>query len=311
MREDMSTFQESTPMPKLKAGNRSVTDAVHAKGSYIFLQLWALGRAADPDVLAKQDPPSPYVSASPITLTGNQFPPRALTEAEIEEYIAAHAKAASNAIHRAGFDGVEVHSANGYLLDQFLQSVSNTRTDKWGGDEEGRTRFTREVVDAVIDVVGAERVGIRISPWSTFQDMKMPNPRPTFAYLAMALRDKHPNMAYLHVTESRVDTDLPNNGDEVNDFLREIWNGGEGGKKRIFISAGGYTRDTALSTAKELGGLVAFGRLYISNPDLPARLQNDTPVIPGDRSTYYLPGNLTPLGYSDWPFVDGNVGGRL
>ncbi|KIJ16015.1 hypothetical protein PAXINDRAFT_75914 [Paxillus involutus ATCC 200175] len=292
-------------------GWKQVTDAVHAKGSYIFLQLWALGRAADPDVLANQDPPSPYVSASPITLTGNQVPPRALTEPEIEEYIAAHAKAASNAIHRAGFDGVEVHSANGYLLDQFLQSVSNTRTDKWGGDEEGRTKFTREVVDAVVDAVGEERVGIRISPWNTFQDMKMPNPRTTFAYLATALRDKHPNMAYLHVTESRVDTDLPGNGDEVNDFLREIWNSGEGGKNRVFISAGGYTRDTALSTAEELGGLVAFGRLYISNPDLPARLQKDTPVIPGDRSAYYLPGNLTPLGYSDWPFADGSVGGRL
>jgi NADPH2 dehydrogenase len=94
-----------------------VTDAVHAKGSYIFLQLWALGRAARPDVLAKQDPPSPYVSASRITLTGIEDPPRALTEPEIEEYIAAYAKAASNAVHRAGFDGIEVHSANGYLLD--------------------------------------------------------------------------------------------------------------------------------------------------------------------------------------------------
>ncbi|KAF8837215.1 FMN-linked oxidoreductase [Paxillus ammoniavirescens] len=290
-------------------GWKQVTDAVHAKGSYIFLQLWALGRTADPDVLAKQDPPSPYVSASPITLTGIEDPPRALTEPEIEEYIAAYAKAASNAVHHAGFDGVEVHSANGYLLDQFLQSVSNTRTDKWGGDEEGRTRFTREVVGAVVDAVGEERVGVRISPWSTFQDMKMPNPRPTFAYLATALRDKHPNMAYLHVTESRVagNTDIPHTEDESNGFLREIWNSGEGGEKRIFISAGGHTRDTALSTAEELGGLVAFGRLYISNPDLPTRLQEDTPITPGDRSTYYLPGNLTPFGYSDWTFADGST----
>jgi hypothetical protein len=94
--------------------------------------------------------------------------------------------------------------------------------------------------------------------------MKMPNPRPTFAYLATALRDKHPNMAYLYVTQSRVDTDLPHTDDEANGFLREIWNGGEGGEKRIFISVGGHTRDTALSTA-ELGGLVAFGRLYVPN----------------------------------------------
>ena len=92
-----------------------------------------------------------------------------MTEAEIQDYIATYAKAASNAVHGAGFDGVEIHSANGYLLDQFLQTLSNKRTDKWGGDEEGRTRFAREVVDAVADAVGEDRVGIRISPWSTFQ----------------------------------------------------------------------------------------------------------------------------------------------
>ena len=102
-------------------------------------------------------------------LTGKSKPPRALTEDEIQEYIAAYAKAARNAVQGAGFDGVEVHSANGYLPDQFLQTVSNKRTDRWGGDEEGRTRFTREIVDAVVDAVGEDRVGVRISPWSTFQ----------------------------------------------------------------------------------------------------------------------------------------------
>ncbi|KIJ04679.1 hypothetical protein PAXINDRAFT_104066 [Paxillus involutus ATCC 200175] len=209
--------------------HRQVIDAVHAEGSYVFLR--ELGRAADPGLFAKQDPPSPYLSASPITLTRNQVPPKALTEAEIEVYIAAYAKAASNAVNRAGFDGVELHNASGYFLNQLLQSVSNTRTDKWGGGEESRTRFTREVVGAVVDAVGEERVGIRISPWSTFQDMKMPNPRPTFAHLATALRDKHPNLAYLHLTESRVagNTDVPHTEDESNDFLREIWNGGESG----------------------------------------------------------------------------------
>ncbi|KAF9233630.1 hypothetical protein BU15DRAFT_90270 [Melanogaster broomeanus] len=281
-------------------GWKQITDAVHAQGSYIFLQLWALGRAADPTVLEEQDPPSPYVSASPIALSGVPVPPRALTEPEIKEYIAAYAKAARNA----------VHCANGYLLDQFLQTVSNTRTDSWGGDEEGRTRFSREVVDAVVDAVGEERVGIRISPWSTFQDMRMPNPNPTFAYLTTALREKHPNMAYIHVTEPRLDQEDGREFDENgNDFLREIWKGGEGGEKRVFISAGGYTRDTALRTAEEKGGLVAFGRLYIPNPDLPVRLQKDIPLTPGDRFTYYLPGNLTPTGYNDWPFADGSIPG--
>ena len=128
-----------------------------------------MGRAADTDVLEKQDPSSPYVSASPIPLTGQSKSPRALTEAEIQDYIAGYAKAASNAVYGAGFDGVEIHGANGFLIDQFLQTTSNKRTDGWGGDEEGRTRFAREAVDAVVDAVGPERVGIRISPWSSFQ----------------------------------------------------------------------------------------------------------------------------------------------
>ncbi|KIJ63020.1 hypothetical protein HYDPIDRAFT_113527, partial [Hydnomerulius pinastri MD-312] len=117
-------------------------------------------------------------------------------------------------------------------------------------------------------------------------------------------------MAYLHVTEARVDgvRDQETPEGEVNDFLRKIWNRGEGGEKRVFISAGGYTRETALQTAEEQGGLVAFGRLFISNPDLPARLRKDIPLAAGDRGTYYLSGNLTPHGYSDWPFADGSIG---
>ena len=181
---DMHTPQVSTPTHTSKVGKKyatpvsffrrcqhvfQVTDAVHAKQSYIFLQLWALGRAATIGFLTQQDPPLPYLSASSIPLTGQSEIPRPLTEIEINEYVAAYARAASNAVHRAGFDGVEIHAANGYLLDQFLQTVSNTRTDKWGGDEQGRTRFTRDVVDAVVDAVGQDRVGIRISPWSKFQ----------------------------------------------------------------------------------------------------------------------------------------------
>ena len=146
-----------------------VTDAVHAKGSFIFLQLWVPGRSAKIDVLEKQDPPSPYVSASSVALAGKSKPPRPLTEAEIQDYIATYAKAASNAVHGAGFDGVEIHNANGYLPDQFLQTMTNERTDQWGGDEEGRTRFSREIIDATVDAVGQDRVGIRVSPWSTYQ----------------------------------------------------------------------------------------------------------------------------------------------
>jgi len=284
---------------------------VHAKGSYIFLQLWSLGRAAEIGVLEKRVPPSPYVSASAVKLTGRSKPPRPLTEDEIKDYIATYGRAASDAVHRAGFDGVEVHAANGYLLDQFLQTTCNRRTDGWGGNEEGRTRFAREVVDAVVDAVGEDRVGIRVSPWSTFQDMKMEDPRPTFAYLATALRDKHPRMAYFHAVEPRVagSQDVVPKPGEDNDFLRKIWNGGECGEERVFITAGGYTRETALRTAEEKGGLVAFGRLFTSNPDLPVRLEKNLDLTPPDRSTFYLLGDLTPHGYNDWPFLDGVVHG--
>ncbi|KAI9572320.1 hypothetical protein HD554DRAFT_2015787 [Boletus coccyginus] len=292
-------------------GWKRVTDAVHAKGSYIFLQLWALGRIAHVSFLEEQDPPSPYVSASSVALTGRPNAPRPLTEVEIKDYIAAYARAASNAVHSAGFDGVEIHSANGYLPDQFLQTTSNKRMDKWGGDEHGRTRFARELIDAVVGAVGQDRVGIRISPWSTYQDMGMPDPRPTFACLVTALRDKHPKLAYLHVIEPRVggSEDITPHPDGNNDFLREIWSGDEGSEERAFISAGGYTRETALHTAESKGGLIAFGRLYISNPDLPVRLRENIPLTPEDRSKDYLLGNLTPLGYNDWPFANGNVRG--
>ena len=148
---------------------QKVTDAVHAKGSFIFVQLWALGRVANPTVL-KQEGGFDVVGASPIPSTSNEesVTPRELTVAEIKEYVQLYAKAARNAME-AGFDGVEIHGANGYLLDQFLQSESNQRTDGYGGSIQNRIRFPLEVVDAVVKAVGVERTGVRISPWSDFQ----------------------------------------------------------------------------------------------------------------------------------------------
>jgi NADPH2 dehydrogenase len=142
-----------------------ITDSVHANGSYIFLQLWALGRAAEPAVL-KQEGGFDLVAPSPISFNDNV--PRELTVAEIKEYVQLYSKAARNAI-KAGFDGVEIHAANGYLLDQFLQTVSNERTDEYGGSVENRLRFPLEVINAVVETIGAERTAIRISPWSPFQ----------------------------------------------------------------------------------------------------------------------------------------------
>ena len=143
------------------------------KGSFIYLQLWALGRVAKPQQLAKEDPSLPYVSASDVKLSARADgpAPRPLTIQEIKEYIQLFAIAASNAVQKAGFDGVEIHGANGYLPDQFLQDVSNTRTDEYGGSVENRTRFVLEIVDAVAKAVGEKKTGIRLSPWSTYQGM--------------------------------------------------------------------------------------------------------------------------------------------
>ena len=153
---------------------RKVTDAVHARGSFIFLQLWALGRVADSNVL-KTEGNFDVVAPSPIPLASDrESVPRELTVPEIKEYVQLYAKAARNAIE-AGFDGVEVHAANGYLLDQFLQSVSNERTDEYGGSIQNRLRFPLEVIDAVVKAVGAERTGVRLSPWSKFQGKEYPS----------------------------------------------------------------------------------------------------------------------------------------
>jgi NADPH2 dehydrogenase len=159
---------------------QKVTDAVHANGSFIFLQLWALGRAADPAVL-KREGGFDLVAPSPIpigALAGDaeQVIPRELTTLEVREYVQLYARAAKNAM-QAGFDGVEIHGANGYLLDQFLQTVSNHRTDEYGGSLENRLRFPLEVIDAVAKAVGAERMAVRISPWSNFQGERNKWPR--------------------------------------------------------------------------------------------------------------------------------------
>ncbi|OSX62181.1 hypothetical protein POSPLADRAFT_1143134 [Postia placenta MAD-698-R-SB12] len=274
---------------------RRVTDAVHANGSRIFCQLWALGRAATPSVLAKDG--FDVHSASDIPIGDGKAKPRPLTVPEIEEYIQLYTTAAINSI-RAGFDGVEVHGANGYLIDQFLQDVSNKRTDEYGGSVENRCRFGLDVINSVVNAVGATKVGIRLSPWGDFQSMRMEDPKPTFSYFVSRIAESHPEFAYVHLVEPRVSggTDRTVLAHESNDFLRTIW------APRLLISAGGFTRDTALEASEKTGELVAFGRLFISNPDLPLRLAKNLPIVRGDRNTYYVPDS--PKGYTDYPFVD-------
>ncbi|CEL54788.1 Festuclavine dehydrogenase subunit FgaOx3 OS=Neosartorya fumigata (strain ATCC MYA-4609 / Af293 / CBS 101355 / FGSC A1100) GN=fgaOx3 PE=3 SV=1 [Rhizoctonia solani AG-1 IB] len=178
---------------------KKVTDAVHERHSYIYLQLWALGRAADPNVLVREG--LPFVSASPIPIEEGGPVPSALSEEEIKRYIEQYVQAAKNAVFRAGFDGVELHSANGYLLDQFLQDNSNKRTDRYGGSVENRGRFVLEVVKAVATAVGENKTAIRFSPWTRFQGMRMQDPIPTFSYVIKELSEKHSDLAYVHFVE--------------------------------------------------------------------------------------------------------------
>ncbi|KAJ7617324.1 hypothetical protein FB45DRAFT_992774 [Roridomyces roridus] len=282
---------------------KEITDSVHAAGSYMFMQLWALGRATEPNQLRKEDPSFPFVSASdiPIESGPNQEIPRPLTVEEIQEYVGLYTQAARNAI-RAGFDGVELHGANGYLIDQFTQDVTNTRTDEYGGSIENRTRFALEVIDAVTKAIGAERTAIRLSPWSKFQAMGMADPKPTFTYLVSKIKAAHPDFAYIHLVEPRISgssDDADTYGPMAsNHFLKNVWRG-----KRIIL-AGGYTRETALDRAEE-GSLIAFGRKFIANPDLPVRLMQGIPLNEPNRKTFYVPGS--PEGYTDYPFAKGTV----
>ncbi|KAH8996169.1 putative NADPH2 dehydrogenase chain OYE2 [Lactarius hatsudake] len=284
------------------SGWKSITDAVHANGSYIFLQLWVLGRTADPAIL-RQEGGFDVVAPSPIPLSGHSgeggpVAPRALTTTEIKEYAQLYSKAASNAVE-AGFDGVEVHAANGYLLDQFLQTVSNERTDEYGGSVDNRVRFPLEAINAVVEAIGAERTAVRISPWSKFQDMGMKDPLPTFTTFIERIRDAHPDLAYIHVVEPRVDGIIDGdvtdeNRAQSNEALRKIWG------DRPYIAAGGMDGAAAINTVEKYGGLVAFGRHFIANPDLPLRLKEGHSLTPYNRDTFYT--TEAAAGYIDYPF---------
>ncbi|KAI0027625.1 NADH:flavin oxidoreductase/NADH oxidase [Vararia minispora EC-137] len=276
---------------------KRITDRVHGKGSFIYLQLWALGRAGYPDILAQRG--FPYVSASSVPLSRHSVSPRPLTIPEIKEYVRLYAVAAHNAVNRAGFDGVEIHSANGYLIDQFLQTTSNARSDEYGGSVEGRTRFAREVIEAVVGAVGASHTGIRFSPWGTFQDMGMLDPIPTFSSIVSHIRDAYPEMAYIHVVEpdeegKRVELGGGQQVIHSNDFIRKLW------LPRPLICTNGFERDTAIKAAEMDGVLVGFARKYLANPDLVERFKSDLPLNTPDYPTFYSGGAK---GYIDYPFT--------
>ncbi|KAG2183622.1 hypothetical protein INT43_006630 [Umbelopsis isabellina] len=265
-------------------GWKNITDAVHAKGGIIYCQLGFMGRADS----------IPSVSASAIAMTslilGKIEPsmPRALEVSEIREIVDMHAKAALNAIE-AGFDGVEIHGASGYLLDQFMHSGSNKRTDQYGGSTENRLRIVLEVIEAISSAIGQDRVGIRLSPFSDHQEMEDDNPVETWSILTQSIQDRFPHMSYLHFIESRVH----GNSEDSLDVFQKIWKG-------TFLRAGGFTPESAAeATDANARDVIVFGRHFISNPDLPLRIQNAWPLSHYNRDTFYLP--KSPLGYTDYP----------
>ena len=278
------------------AGWKKVTDAVHAKGGKIVIQLWHVGRISHPSLLPNQATP---VAPSAIKPAGQAFTyqglqdyvtPRALEAAELATVVQDYVHATRCAI-AAGFDGVEVHAANGYLLDQFLRDGSNHRTDNYGGSVENRTRLLLEVVEAVVNVIGADKVGVRLSPVNPFNDMQDSQPQQTFNHVTQALNQF--DLAYLHVVEGGI-----HGGGESEPFdfvqMRKLFNSG-------YIANLGY--DKARGNAAIASGhadAVAYGVPFIANPDLVERYAKDAPLNEADAATFYG-GNES--GYTDYPFL--------
>lgn len=276
-------------------GWKLVTKAVHDRQGRIFLQLWHVGRISHPLLQPHGELPVAPSAIAPkgmaSTYQGEQpfVTPRALETHEIPQIVEQYRIAAENAL-AAGFDGVELHGANGYLLDQFLRDGSNQRTDQYGGSIENRARFLLEVVSAVASVWGADRVGVRLSPSGTFNDMHDSDPAALFSYVVSQL-DRY-NLAYLHLVEPREDNGAPEGQNLTTRFFRDYYKG-------ILIAAGGYDRELAeQAVGNGDADLVAFGRFYISNPDLVERLAVDAPFNPYDRSTFY---GGDARGYTDYP----------
>ena len=284
-------------------GWRAVVDAVHARGGLIFLQLWHVGRVShssyQPGGVLPVAPSAVPIAAELKTMTADGKPasyetPRALETSEVAGIVEAFRQAASNAM-QAGFDGVEIHGANGYLIEQFLQSRSNLRTDRYGGSIENRARFLMEITQAVIGVWGASRVGVRLSPYGIANDSGEADPMPLYTHVVQALNPL--GLAYLHFIEPR---SSGAGRAEVNHqnvpsamvLFRPVWKG-------VLITAGGFTGETAeAAIAEGHADAIAFGRIFISNPDLPRRLREGFPLTPYNRATFY---GGEEKGYTDYP----------
>jgi N-ethylmaleimide reductase len=278
------------------AGWKKATSAVHARGAKIFVQLMHTGRITHPLNLPKG---AEVVAPSAVAAQGEMytdaegmkpFPvPKAMSEADIRHAIAEYAQAAKNAV-AAGFDGIELHAANGYLLEQFIRPNSNTRTDQYGGAIENRARFLLAVVDATMAAIGKDRVGIRLSPFGAFNDMpNYPQMEADYTYLAQALNAK--GLVYVHLVDHSA-MGAPAVPDKIKTVYRDSF-------KRTLILSGGY--DAARAEADLKAGkadLIAVGRPFLANPDLVARWKQQAAENAPDMNTFYTPG---PKGYTDYP----------
>jgi len=275
-------------------GWKKVTKAVHDKGGHIFLQLWHVGRISHPSFHNGNLPVAP----SAIAAAGEHYTPegmkpfevpRELITSEVNEIIEQYVQAARNAME-AGFDGVEVHGANGYLIDQFLRDGTNKRDDIYGGNLENRCRFLCEILNGVIIAIGSDKVGVRLSPSGTFNDMSDSNPSKHFSYLCQKLNNF--NLAYVHIIDA-LEGDIRHGANVVElSVLREAYEG-------VLITNGGYTQERAdetISSAK--ADAVTFGELFIANPDLPERFSKKSALNKADPTTYYTQGEK---GYTDYP----------
>lgn len=278
--------------PEQIEGWRQITNAVHKEGGHIFLQIWHPGRATHPLVTRGGE----VVAPSPIAISGDQihtpegkkdYPvPRELRDEEIPAIIAGFRKAAANAIE-AGFDGVEIHGANGYLIDEFIRDGTNKRTGPYGGSVENRARLVLEITSAVIEEIGSDRVGVRISPLNSYNDMRDSNPVETYVYLATQLNAL--GIAYLHLMEHDL---LGIQKGDVLTPIRKVF-------QRPIIGNMGHTHESA-EEAVAAGRLdaVAFGRSFLANPDLPSRFKAGAPLNEPDAATFYSSGAK---GYTDYP----------
>ncbi|XP_058773030.1 putative 12-oxophytodienoate reductase 11 [Vicia villosa] len=275
---------------------KPIVDAVHAKGGVIICQIWHVGRVSNSCYQPNGQTP---ISSSDKSLTSShaqQFtPPRRLSTDEIPNIVNDFRLAARNAIE-AGFDGIEIHAAHGYLIEQFMKDEVNDRTDEYGGSIENRCRFALEIVEAAVNEIGADKVGIRLSPFAEHSECGDSSPKELGLYMINAL-NKY-NILYCHIVEPRIKSacEVDDNSPHSLVPMRKAFNG-------TFIVAGGYDRqDGNNAVAANKTDLVVYGRLFLANPDLPKRFALDAPLNKYNRETFYTSDPV--VGYTDYPFLE-------